>query len=201
MLAEADNTFARSFSLDPVISLFLVVATIIAALLFGLLPAWQATRTEAAIGLKEHGRGAIGSRAQVRSGRILVSLQLALSLPLLVGAGLLARTAYNVNRVDLGFAPDRLLLARVDFRASDRNDARRNALRAEVLERLQRIPGVTTASYSQLGIFTGGFSSRTIEVEGYARKGDDDRETGVDVVGPALLRDAGRANRPRPRSR
>ena len=184
MLAEADNTFARSFSLDPVISLFLVAATIIAALLFGLLPAWQATRTEAGIGLKDHGRGAIGSRAQVRSGRILVGLQLALSLPLLVGAGLLARTAYNVNRVDLGFAPDRLLLARVDFRTSDRNDARRNARRAEVLDRLQRIPGVTTASYSQLGIFTGGFSSRTIEVEGYARKGDDDRETGIDVVGP-----------------
>ncbi len=124
------------------------------------------------------------SARQVRSGRVLVSLQLALSLPLLVGAGLLARTAYNVNRVDLGFASDRLLLARVDFRASDRDDARRNALRADVLDRLQRIPGVTNASYSQLGIFTGGFSSRTIEVEGYARKGDDDRETGVDIVGP-----------------
>ena len=53
--------------------------------------------------LKEQSRGTIGSSRQLRSGRWLVGLQLALSLPLLVGAGLLARTVYNLQRPDLGF--------------------------------------------------------------------------------------------------
>ena len=87
-----------------------------AALLFGVLPAWQVTKADAGAGLKEQSRGAIGSFGQMRSGRFLVSLQLALSLPLLVGAGLLARTVYNLQRADLGFPAERLLLVRVDLR-------------------------------------------------------------------------------------
>ena len=85
---------------------------------------------------------------------LLVSLQLALSLPLLVGAGLLARTAYNLQRVDLGFAAERLLLVRVDLRAVVPDLVRRNLLSEEILRQIRRVPGVTAATFSQLGIFT-----------------------------------------------
>ena len=135
MLAESDPSFRLSFALDPLVSAFLVAATLVAALLFGLLPAWQVTRTDVGATLKEQWRGAIGSRAQLRSGRLLVSLQLALSLPLLVGAGLLARTAYNLQRVDLGFAAERLLLVRVDLRDGVPDPARRNVLSARSSDR------------------------------------------------------------------
>ena len=125
-----------------------------------MLPAWQVTRTDAGAGLKEQSRGAIGTFGQLRSGRFLVSLQLALSLPLLVGAGLLARTVYNLQRADLGFPAERLLLVRVDLREAGYEPARRGSLLRELLGEIQRIPGVRAASFSQLGVFSGGESSR-----------------------------------------
>jgi predicted permease len=187
MLAESDTSFRLSFSLDPLVSAFLFTLTLVAGLLFGLLPAWQVTRTDAGATLKDQWRGAVGSRAQLRSGRVLVSLQLALSLPLLVGAALLARTAYNLQRVDLGFAAERLLLVRVDLRAAVPDPARRNVLSDEILGQIRRVPGVTAATFSQLGIFTGSFSNRDIEVEGHVPAGENDRASTIDAVGPGYF--------------
>jgi predicted permease len=187
MLAEADPAFAISFSLDPSIAVFLVGCTLTAALLFGLLPAWQATATDAASALKEQGRGAIGTRARSRSGRLLVGLQLALSLPLLVGAGLLARTAYNVQRIDLGLKVDNLLIARVDLRATIDDPVRRDTMRQAMLERIGQAPGVQSATFSHLGLFTGAFTNWTIEVEGYTPPSDRQPETTVDAVGPGYF--------------
>jgi predicted lysophospholipase L1 biosynthesis ABC-type transport system permease subunit len=101
MLAESDPRFRMSFSADPLVLAFVVAATLGAALLFGVLPAWQVTKADVGASLKEQSRGAIGTFGQLRSGRFLVSLQLALSLPLLVGAGLLARTVYNLQRAGI----------------------------------------------------------------------------------------------------
>jgi predicted permease len=188
MLAEADPAFALPFTFDAAIAVFLVGCTFSAALLFGLLPAWQATATDASSALKEHGRGAIGSRRRSRSGRVLVGVQLALSLPLLVGAGLLARTAYNVQRIDLGVNVDNLLTARVDLRATIDDAARRDTMRQALLERIRQAPGVRSVTFSQLGLFTGAFSTRNVEVEGDtppAGPGSNRApETTVDAVGP-----------------
>ena len=187
MIAESDSRFHMSFVLDPLVLAFVLAATLAAALLFGVLPAWQLTTTDAGPGLKEQGRGAIGSFGQMRSGRFLVSLQLALSLPLLVGAGLLARTAYNLQRADLGFPAERLLLVRVDVREAGYETAHRDSLLRELLGQIQRIPGVRASSFSQLGVFSGGESSTTIQVEGYAPKGDNDRGSALDVLGPGYF--------------
>ena len=184
MMARSDSDFAMSFALDPLVMTFLLAATVAAALLFVVLPAWQVTKTDAGATLKEQSRGAIGSFGQLRSGRLLVSLQLALSLPLLVGAGLLARTVYKLQRADLGFPAERLLLVRVNLREAGYEGARRDRLLRELVGEIGRIPGVQAASFSQLGVFSGGESSATIEVEGYAPKGHDDHESALDVIGP-----------------
>ena len=187
MLAEGDPNFAIDFAFGLRVSAFLVAATVTAALLFGLLPAWQATATDSAAALKEYGRGALGSRAQTRSGRALVSLQLALSLPLLVGAGLLARTAYNVQGIDHGFTTGRLLLVRVELQTAAEDPVRRSTLRRALLDRIQKTSGVSAASFSQLGVFTGSFSSRSIEVEGNAATAGQDVESTFDDVGPGYF--------------
>jgi predicted permease len=187
MLAESDPRFHMSFSTDPLVLVFVLAATVGAALLFGLLPPWRVTRAGAAAGLKEQSRGATGTFGQLRSGRFLVSLQLALSLPLLVGAGLLARTVYNLQRADLGFPAERVLLVRVDLRKAGVERARRSSLLRELVGQVQRIPGVQATSFSQLGVFSGGESSTTIEVEGYTPRGDDDRESALDVIGPGYF--------------
>jgi predicted permease len=184
MLARSDPDFRVGFSLDPLVLAFLAAATLVAAVLFGLLPAWQVTTTEAGAGLKQESRGAVGWAGQQRSSRSLVSLQLALSLPLLVGAGLLVRTVQNLTHADLGFPTERLLLVRVDFRERGYDPARRDVALIELLRELRGLPSVRAVSFSQLGLFTGGESGSTIDVEGHTARGDDDRASALDVVGP-----------------
>jgi predicted permease len=184
MIAESDNRFSMTFALDPGVLAFVVVTTVAAALLFGALPAWQATKTDPGAGLKEQSRGGIAARGQTRSGRLLVGLQLALSLPLLVGAGLMARTVYNLRHADVGFAAERLLLVRVDLREPGYETPRRESVMRELVDEISRVPGVRATSFSQLGLFTGGESSATVEVEGFSRKTDDDRDSAFDRVGP-----------------
>ncbi len=187
MLARSDSDFRMGFHLDPVVLTFLTGATVAAAILFGLLPAWQVTRTEAGAGLRQESRGAVGWEGQRRSGRSLVSAQLALSLPLLVGAGLLARTVHNLKHADLGYPAERLLLVRVDLREAGYDDVRRGGVLRELLGELARVPGVRAVSFSQLGLFTGGESSATIRAEGHEPTGDDDRSSAFDVVGPGYF--------------
>ena len=141
-------------------------ATLVTALVFGALPAWQFTKTDPGSRLKDSSRGAIGSTRELRSGRWLVAAQMALSLPLLVGAGLLARTVYNLQHPDLGFQVERLLLARVDISPIVHDTARRDRVLRELQDRLRTIPGVDAASFSQVGLFSGGISTAAIEVGG-----------------------------------
>jgi predicted permease len=155
----------------------------VAALAFGLLPAWQMTRGDAAAHLKDHSRGAVGSVREMRSGRWLVSVQLALSLPLLVGAGLLVRTVYNLQNPDLGFRAERLLLARVNLGEIVQDVTRRDNLLREMRTRLERIPGVESASFSMLGLLSSAMSTATIDVEGSALTGERGRDSALDRVG------------------
>jgi len=184
MIARSDQHFVMSFALDPMMLAFTLALTVAAALLFGLLPAFQATQTDAADALKEQSRGSAGSMGRLRLGRSLVSLQLALSLPLLAGAGLLARTVYNLQHVDLGYRADHLKVVGVNARVAGYNSARSTTLFLDLLDRIQRLPGVTAATFSHNGLFTGTNSADEVEVEGYTRKGKNDKGVSWDMVGP-----------------
>jgi predicted permease len=184
MILQSDRNFRMSFTLDPLVVAFTVGITLAAGLLFGLLPALQATRTDAGVALKEQGRGSGGSLGRTRWGRTLVSLQLALSLPLLVCAGLLAQTFYNLQHVQLGYPIERLLTLGIDARTAGYNSQRSGALFRDVLERVQRIPGVTAATYSHNGLFTGSSSSDDVVVEGFTPQSDKDKDSAWDMVAP-----------------
>jgi predicted permease len=186
MLSESDPRFHVEFALNPVVLGFVVATTIGAALVFGLLPAWQVTRAGRGIRLEES-RGAVGTLGQLRSGRYLVSLQLALSFPLLVGAGLLARTVYNLQHADLGFAARQLVMARVDLREAGYQVAHREGVLHEIVDQVQLIPGVRAVSFSQLGVFSGGESLGGVSVEGYTAVGEEDRGSAIDVIGPGYF--------------
>ncbi len=189
MMAGSDRDFQMSFALDPLALGFTFAVTIATAVLFGLLPAWQATRADAGPSLKEQSRNATGSPGRVHWGRLLVSLQLALSLPLLVGAGLLARTLYNLRHVNLGYRAEGLIMAHVNIEPAGYDAARRNELYRSLREQFRRIPGVETATYSGLGLFSGTNMSLPIEVEAYRVKGNNDRGSGMELVGPGLFFD------------
>jgi predicted permease len=184
MIWLSDRSFRMSFALDPVVLSFTVAVTLGAGVLFGLLPAWQATRADAGTALKEQSRGSTGSMSRMRWGRSLVSVQLALSFPLLVCAGLLARTLFNLQHVELGYPTERLLLVGINSRVAGYDSQRSGTLYRELLDRIQRIPGVTAASFSHNGVFTGSNSSDPVQVEGFVPKTDKDKNSAWDMVGP-----------------
>ncbi len=190
MLREAEPRFFMSFGFDVPMLAFALGATLAAALLFGALPAWQMTRTDAGAYLKDHSRGAGGSARELRWGRWLVGLQLTLSLPLLVGAGLLVRTLYNVQRPDLGFPTQRLVLARVDL-SEVASDVRRDRVLREIRARILAVPGVAVASFSQIGVLSGGESTATIEVEGATLTDSRELESSLDRVGADYFKTTG----------
>ena len=188
MIAQADEDFRMSFALDPLVLLFTTGVTLGAALLFGVLPAWQITGSDSVSGVREHSPNATGSVRAKRWGQLLVSLQLALSLPLLVGAGLLARTVYNLeHQVDLGYSAGRLLQVRIDPREAGYDTVRSGLLFRDLLGRIQQIPGVKAATFSENGIFTGSISRSSVEVEGFTGKQEQDREVAMEVVGPGYF--------------
>lgn len=79
------------------------------------------------------------------------------------------------------------MTARVDLRATIDDAARRDTMRQALLQRIRQAPGVRSATFSQLGLFTGAFSTRHVEVEGYTQPtgpGEKAPETTVDAVGP-----------------
>ncbi|MGH9163604.1 MAG: ABC transporter permease [Vicinamibacteraceae bacterium] len=163
---------------------FAFALTLMTGLLLGLLPALRTTKMNAAAGLREQGRGLTGSVAWQRMGKLVVVGQLALSLPLLVGAGLLLRTLSNLQQVDLGYPKERLLVVRVEAGNAGYDESRRLALFLQLLERIRAVPGIAAASYSHNGLFTGADSGSEIVVEGHTPKGDDDDGAPWDNVGP-----------------
>jgi predicted permease len=163
---------------------FAFLLTLAAGAMLGLLPALRVTRTDAATGLHEEGRSIAGSAAWLRLGKFVVVGQLALSLPLVVGAGLLVRTLFNLQRVDLGYAREGVVTVRVDAEAAGYDAARQTAAFEGLLARIRALPGVRAATYSNNGLFGGLDSGDQITVEGYTPTGRDDRGSRYDAVGP-----------------
>jgi predicted permease len=187
MLATSDPQFSIPFVVDGTAIAFVALVAVATALVVGTVPAWQTSKLTPAQVLRTERLSGTGTRGQVRSGRLLVAVQLALSLPLLIGAGLLVRTVYNLQRMELGFSSERMLLVRVDVQNAGSDETRRGRVIRDLLETFQRTPEVEAVSYSSLGLFLGGNSSESIEVEGYQPTSDRDRNAGVDVVGPGYF--------------
>jgi putative ABC transport system permease protein len=122
---------------------FALAAAVGTGLLFGLAPAWQATRRDLTATLRDGARGSTGPRGH-RLRSALTVAEVALSLVVLVGAGLLVQSLGRLLRVDAGFVADHLLTFHLVM-ADGRDPARRAPTLAEVLERVRRIPGVQAA--------------------------------------------------------
>jgi predicted permease len=181
-----DPTITLPASADFRTVSFVVALTLTVGLLLGLLPALRITHTHIAQGLRE-GRGVAGSATWLRIGKTVVVGQLALSVPLLVGAGLLARTLFNLQRVDLGYARDGLSTVRVDAQTAGYEPARQSAAFAEMLARVRELPSVRAVTFSNNGLFGGTDNGDQITVEGYTPTGRGDAGSAYDAVGPAYF--------------
>jgi predicted permease len=165
---------------------FVFGLTLAVGLVLGLLPALRITDTQPAVVLRD-GKGIAGSAAWLRLGKLVVSGQLALSLPLLIGAGLLVRTLVNLQRVDLGYAAEGLLTVRVDADSAGYEPSRQAAAFESLAARVRALPGVLAATYSYNGLFSGTDNGDRVTVEGYTAA--DAREIGsrYDAVAPGFF--------------
>jgi predicted permease len=131
-----------------------LATTLMTGLLFGLAPAWQATGADLTPALKETGRSSYG-RGSARMTRTLVVAQVAISLLLLVGAGLFLRTLRNLQQVDVGFAAQNLLLFRVDPRLSGYEGDAITSLYQRLFAQMEAIPGVRAVTFSRHPLLSG----------------------------------------------
>jgi predicted permease len=170
---------------------FALLLSIGTVFVFGLVPALQASRVGVAGRLREEQASVVGGSGGRLRG-VLVAGQLALSVLLLVSAGLLVRSLRHAETMDAGFDPRGVLLASVDLFASgyDKDSGRR--LFASAVESLRRLPGVTAVSLvrrAPLGF--GGSSSSTMSVDGYDAPPDEPAWAFTHVVGPDFFHTMG----------
>jgi len=123
---------------------FTLGISLLAAMIFGLIPAWEISQIDPNESLKSDGRGASGSPVLRRTRNVLVVTEFALAIVLLTGAGLLLRSFLAVQSVELGFRPERLLTMRITLPGGVPGQ-RRIALHDEVLQSVAALPDVKAA--------------------------------------------------------
>jgi predicted permease len=170
--ADSQIVGVNPFGLDARVLTFALVATMLTGCLSGILPAIRGSRAASYDALRSGARSATDGPKQERLRNVFVVLQLAVSVVLLVGATLLARTFLQLTRVDPGFEPEGLALAQIELPAWKYKtpDARREFF-TTLAERTSALPGVSGAALSSGGISFG----LTFEVEGVGVVPEDPR--------------------------
>jgi putative ABC transport system permease protein len=148
---------------------FTVIASLLTGILFGLIPAFSATRSSLGQVLREGQRGS----ARIRGRGVLIAGEVGVSLILLVGAGLMLKSFAKLTRVDTGFNPDRLLVFNIGYPSST-EVARQTAFYQRVIEQLHSLPGVISAGAVSRLPFSGGNSTRSFNLPGSDKSYDAD---------------------------
>jgi predicted permease len=164
-----------------------VIIAFAATFIFGLVPALQTTRVDVAGVLKGEGRG-IPSSGRTRLRSVLVSAQVALSLLLLICAGLFVQSFRAMQRYSWGFDPSNILLGSVDPSAYGYDLDQQARLCTDVLERVNALPGVVGATIAKrVPLSTGGISSGGFHVDGYQSAPDETPMAFGEVVAPGYF--------------
>ncbi|HLK67477.1 MAG TPA: ABC transporter permease [Bryobacteraceae bacterium] len=190
MLSRTNNPVFLNLALNGHVLAFSIAMAIATGLLFGMAPAWRGTRVEPQAAMKENGRGVVeGTRFGL--GKLLVMIQVALSLLLLVSAGLLLGTFRKLETMNPGFEPAHILIASLDLRNAHYPKEQILSAREEMLGRLRAIPGVRSASLSNNTPLSGSGWNDLIQVEGYTAKSRRDSVIWLYQVSPRYFETLG----------
>lgn len=158
--------FWMNFGVDFRVLGFIVLITLITAFIFGIVPALQTSRIDLNDTLKEGGRGTPGVRGLSRN--LLVVTEIALSLILLVSAGLMIQSFLRLRRVDIGLDAKNVLTATVTLpRSKYERDEQRGMFIQQLLKRVSALPGVEATGATATLPLSGGGWGRSLTVEGY----------------------------------
>lgn len=159
MVSTGPQALPLNVEPDMRVVAFTLFVSVISAVVFGTAPALRASRVELSASLRSN-RASSSSMTRSLLGKALLVSQVALSLLLLVGAGLFVRTLVNLQRVDTGFNQDHVLLFQIDSDSIGyKEDSRLVKLYKDAEEKVSLIPGVRAASFSMFAFNQGGWTS------------------------------------------
>ncbi len=186
-LSNGQDRILPALTPDARVLAFTATVSLLTGVFFGLAAAFRATRVDAGPTLKE----TRAMSASNRLGKILVIAQVGLSLVLLIGATLVARSLRNLETMSPGFDRNNVLIVSLDAESAGYKGVRLNSYYQELLSRLARIPGVRSASGALITPISGGAISNVVQVEGYTPRPDEDKEVYMNRVAPKYFETLG----------
>jgi len=189
--AAGRNRIFVDLSLNGRVLLFTTAVALLTGVVFGLGPALQATRVDPNPALKDSTAAVTHPRSRLRAGKLLIISQVALSLLLLVGAGLFLRTLQNLNRLDAGFNAAGVLTMKISPPETDYQGPRLLGLWKEILRRAEALPGARSASLSTLSPLDGNERGTSIEIPGFTPRAARDKGIQLNQVSPGYFQTFG----------
>jgi predicted permease len=171
--------------------LFTGIISLGTGILFGIVPAFQSTRPDLVTELRNNSGKLSGGRGAARFRTGLVTAQIALSMALLISAGLFIKSLLNVSRVDLGVNIDNMVTFGVSPELSGYDTTRSKALFGRIEEELRATPGVTGVTASLVQILAGNNYGRSVSVEGFKKDPDTDDNSRFNGVGAGYFKTLG----------
>ena len=182
----------ESLGLDAMVLGFSAAVVLLTGMIFGVVPALEAARPDLAGGLREGGRAATAGGTRQRFRRALVVAEIALSVLLVIGAGLLIRSFAELRNLPLGFQPDGVLTAQLALPSSDYpEESDVVAFYRELTERVQVIPGVERAAAVRLLPLAGEIGDWGIDIEGKAEPSDNTFNADLQIATPGYFEGMG----------
>ena len=183
-LLPSETSGTMDFSLSAPVLLFTAVVSIGTGLLFGLVPALQNTRPDLVTELRNNSGRLSGGRAAARFRSSLVTVQIALSMALLISAGLFIKSLQNVSRVDLGVNIDNVVTFGISPQRSGYDTLHTPALFERIEQELAALPGVSGVTSAAVPLLAGNNWGEGVSVQGFKKGPDTDDGSRTNLVGP-----------------
>jgi predicted permease len=170
---------------------FALLASLITGLLFGLAPALQLSETGVSIALRADAPSIASGERLFSLRSALIFLQVALSLPLLIGAGLFLHSLRNLRGVNTGFVKENVFLATLNPALNGYPEERIKSLYDDLLSRVRTLPGVRAASLTTSSVISGGWDQEGVTVEGYEPGPDENMSPNAALISPGYFQTMG----------
>src|SRR3954470_16794168 len=190
-LLPPDATNTLHFELQGRIVLFAGVLAIATGFIFGLFPAWHSTKPDLVSAIKAQAGQPSGARSAARFRFSLVTAQIALSMALLMCAGLFVKSLSNVTHVDLGIKIDNVIVFGISPGLNGYTPERSKQLFERLEQELGSIPGATGVALARVALLAGNNSGSSVAVEGFARGPDTDSDSNYNEISPSYFRTLG----------
>jgi predicted permease len=186
-IPENEGAAGLTAQLDYRVLIFACMVSLVTGVLFGLIPAIRATRTDLQTVLKDQGVNVSGGKANVRVRKSLLVSQIALTAVLLTAAGLFAHSLLNLKTQDLGVRPDHVLEFSISPELNRYTPLQTIALTDRVRKSIEALPGVRSVSTSEIPMLADSNSSSNLTIEDYNAQEDEDMDVAQNWVGPNFL--------------